>query len=111
MQYSHLSLVENICSKIRKQSNSDVGLRKAGGKMKQRERVQPRFQIGERILINSTIYSGLAGQRGVVRRVIESRHAHTLDKYSIQVDGREEEIALWDIQLSKEKLILQIVPL
>jgi len=70
--------------------------------MVRKQRIQPRFRTGERVVITSSIRSRLAGKHAVVRKVMENRHSQTLDKYAIQVEDADEQLVVWDIELKAE---------
>jgi len=64
--------------------------------MKRKE--QPRFSVGDTVVINSTIATRSANAVAYVTQIRSSLHSHTLDKYTVQFeDGSEAQF--WDIQL------------
>jgi hypothetical protein len=63
---------------------------------------QPRrFNVGDQVRITSRLRRRLANKTAVVISVLESRHAHTLDKYIVRPIGEESEFLVWDIELTK----------
>jgi hypothetical protein len=64
-------------------------------------RVPQIFHVGEKVIVKSTILGTLSGKRGVISHVRASIYAHTLDKYTVQIDGEPDAI-LWDIELQRE---------
>jgi hypothetical protein len=68
--------------------------------MPKKPRQPCRFAVGERVEILSTITTRFAGLQGVVCKVAASTQAHTLDKYTVRIDGIEHDGGIfWDIQL------------
>jgi hypothetical protein len=66
------------------------------------EKANPRFVLGQRVRINTTISSRYSGTEGLVAAVMQSRHGKpsntTLDKYSVTFsDGQQADF--FDIQL------------
>jgi len=63
----------------------------------------PRFNVGDRVRINSTMRNRIANKTAIVISVTESRYAHTLDKYIVCPVGENSEFLVWDIELTKEE--------
>jgi hypothetical protein len=64
-----------------------------------RRRKDPRFNRGDTVQILSPIATRFDGMSGIVTDLHASRHAHTLDKYSVRFADTEDEAVFWDIQL------------
>jgi hypothetical protein len=58
----------------------------------------PRFQVGDTVKIRSTISTRHAGAIGCVTKIQSSRHAGTLDKYTVQFEP-DVEAQFWEFQL------------
>ncbi len=58
----------------------------------------PRFHVGDRVRIRSTISTRHAGAIGSITKVHSSRHAGTLDKYIVELDTNLE-AEFWEFQL------------
>jgi len=39
------------------------------------------------------------GQRGTIVALVENVYAHTLDKYTVRLDGSNLDVDVWDIEL------------
>jgi hypothetical protein len=70
--------------------------------MPRKPRKPCRFSIGDTVEILSTISTCFAGHHGVIVKVVRSPHAHTLDKYTVHLDGLGITEAFWDIQLKAD---------
>ena len=64
-------------------------------------RIPARFSIGDIVEINSKIHFRLAGKRAVIVGIQTNRHSHTMDKYTVCIDGNEAMEVLWDIELER----------
>ena len=66
------------------------------------QRATPRFNIGQRVRINTTISSRYSGQEGLVVAVKQSRHGKpnttSLDKYTVAFSNGDQ-AEFFDIQL------------
>ena len=70
--------------------------------MAKKLRTPQTFPIGEKVIVTSTINRRLKGKHGVICKVQESRHDHTLDRYTVCVEPEKEEVVLWDIELQRQ---------
>ena len=61
----------------------------------------PRFELGARVLVRSTIFNGHVGDEGSISKVIPHKSGkRTLDKYEVEFADGEKSL-FWDIQLGR----------
>jgi hypothetical protein len=61
---------------------------------------RPRFKLGDSVEIGSAICTRFIGSTGIVMGVIEHRHSHTADKYTVRL-AEGEQVVFWDVQLKE----------
>jgi len=69
--------------------------------MAPKPRLPVRFAVGDVVDITSKVRIRFAGKRAVIISVEESRHSHTLDKYTVRVEDFEQNEMFWDFELKK----------
>jgi hypothetical protein len=77
-------------------------------------RIEPRrFEIGEVVEISGSLRSRFSGMCGEIVHVVQSRHAVTLDKYTVRLRcpiAAAETETFWDIELRKLERHLNTCP-
>jgi hypothetical protein len=59
---------------------------------------QPRFKVGDRVEVLSTIMSRFSGRTGVIIAIDVNQYARNLDKYTVRFKDASENV-FWEFQL------------
>jgi hypothetical protein len=59
---------------------------------------EPRFKVGDRVEVLSTIVSRFSGRTAVIIAISVNRYSRSLDKYTVQFEDASQNV-FWEIQL------------
>ena len=59
---------------------------------------EPRFKVGDRVEVLSTIINRFSGRTGVIIAVGMNQYARNLDKYTVRFEDASENV-FWEFQL------------
>jgi small-conductance mechanosensitive channel len=57
------------------------------------------FKVGDPVEINSIVLTRFSGLKGTVIKIVESKHARNLDRYTVRFENGEER-DFWNFQFS-----------